>query len=328
MIFNIQKCSIHDGDGLRTLVFFKGCPLHCPWCANPESQTFGGEIMENPSLCIGCGACVRVCPNDAIGPDMKIDRKKCKRCFKCVDVCYAEAKKLCGRRISTEDLFEEINKDRNFYKRLGGGVTFSGGEPLSHPLDLTAISKMCQEHHITVGLESCGVGSYKAFSRALPYIDFMFLDIKQIDPVLHRQMTGLSNREILKNIRRISDYGIPITIRTPVVPGCTDQDENIEGIAEVIRTLPTVKEYELLPYHRFGVGKYEALGRDYSLPEILPPSDERMRELVRKANRVLDGSGKVCFWTKNNTREELRYEDQDEKVIDMTRKGEQSSANV
>lgn len=306
MIFNIQKCSIHDGNGLRTLVFFKGCPMECLWCANPESQSYKSEIMESQTRCIGCGACQEVCPESAItfGSDgFRIDRSLCKRCFKCTERCYAESKSVVGKDYSVEELFAEIEKDRFFYSMYGGGVTFSGGEPLTHPTFLAEIAKKCHESGINVVVESCGYGIYDEFKKALPYIDNMFLDIKHIDSNIHKSLTGKGNELIFDNIRRIAEFGIPITTRTPVVPGYNDSPENIIGISEFISTVPGITEYELLAYHNLGESKYKSLGREYALEDVSPPSDEKMRRLVKYSNRILQHYGKRCFFVKDNKKE-------------------------
>lgn len=309
MIFNIQKCSIHDGSGLRTLVFFKGCPLRCRWCANPESQGYGPEIMEAQNKCIGCGACVKVCPQSAIsmqedGP--RIDRQLCVKCFQCTERCYAASKYVVGEEYSIEDLYKQIDKDRVFYSMKGGGVTFSGGEPLTHPKYLRDIAKVCSERGIDVAVESCGCGNYEEFKEALPYINSMFLDIKHINSAEHKKLTGSGNEEILQNIKRIAGSGIPITIRTPVIPGLNDSRETIMGIAEFLCTIPEIKEYELLPYHQFGISKYSALGRAYTLQDIQPPEDEEIRELVKGVNHMFKDYGKTCFYTKDNRKEIVR----------------------
>lgn len=306
MIFNIQKCSIHDGYGLRTLVFFKGCPLRCKWCANPESQEYWPEIMESQSKCIGCGACLRGCPNSAItveddGP--RINRGLCKNCFKCTDSCYASSKHQIGKDYDIEELYKQIERDSVFYSIKGGGVTFSGGEPLTQPKYLTEIAKICSERGIDVAVESCGCGNYSEFKQALPYIGSMFIDIKHIDSDRHKFLTGSGNEIILDNIRRIAQSGIHITIRTPVIPGLTSSYENITGIAEFLCTIPEIKEYELLAYHQFGVNKYNALGRKYELEDVQPPSDDEMKELVKCANNVFKNYDKVCFYTKDNNKE-------------------------
>lgn len=304
MIFNVQKCSIHDGVGLRTLVFFKGCPLGCPWCANPESQDYQLEVMESPVKCIGCGLCRERCKTGAIGLDGHIDRRFCPEgCMTCADVCYAEAKKVIGKSYTIDELFREINKDKIFYDIKGGGVTFSGGEPLTHGKYLSQIAKKCKENRIDVCVESCGYSQFESFQDALTYIDAMFMDIKIIDPKKHEEITGRSNDLILSNIKKISAYGIPLTIRTPIVPGYTDSQENIRGIAEFVSTLPTVKEYELLPYHNFGESKYGALGKPYLLKGVQPPSDEKMLELTKLANTILNEHGKYSFFMKENKKE-------------------------
>lgn len=304
MIFNIQKCSIHDGEGLRTLVFFKGCPLRCPWCANPESQAYHGEISEYPTKCVGCGLCIEKCPQHAIGTDGKIDRRLCPAdCTVCTGICYAEAKRQIGKTYTIEELFAEIKKDKIFYEMKGGGVTFSGGEPLTHGKYLTQIAQMCKKNGISVCVESCGYSQFETFAEALPYIDAMFLDIKIMDSQRHKAVTGFDNALILENIKRISDFGIPITIRTPVVPGYTNQPENIAGIAEFVKTLPTAKEYELLLYHNLGESKYTALGRTYPLKGVQPPTDEEMLALTKLANSILMPYGKQCFYMKDNKKE-------------------------
>lgn len=299
MIFNIQKCSIHDGGGLRTLVFFKGCPLRCQWCANPESQSFQPEIMESRNKCIGCLRCREECPVGAIrleesGP--VIDRGMCQQCFHCAGVCYAGAKYVTGEEVTAEALFRKIDQDRMFYALSGGGVTFSGGEPLAQPEALEEIARLCHDSGIHVMLESCGHAVFESFQSILPYIDAMFLDLKHIDPAAHRALTGADNRLVLENIRKIADFGVPITVRTPVVPGCNSDRANITGIADFIRDIPGVTGYELLAYHNLGESKYRALGRNYPLKGLKPPAGAEMAGLRDAANRVLAGSGKVCFY--------------------------------
>lgn len=307
MIFDIQRCSIHDGAGLRTLVFFKGCPLRCPWCANPESQSYEKELMETPVKCIGCEKCVKVCPKQGIAlteDGYKTKREMCIHCYQCVDHCYSNARHLTGVEYGIDELYNEINKDRVFYSMYGGGVTFSGGEPLTQPEYLAKIAEKCKKGRINVAIESCGFGDFEAFKIALPYIDYCFFDIKCIDSKEHKAITGVGNERILENLKRIADANIPITVRTPVVPGYTDAMENIVGIARFIRDIPAVKEYELLKYHELGLPKYKALNRAYPLQGIEPPSEEQMKALVNAANQVLAGTNKTCFVTKNNNKED------------------------
>ena len=303
MIFNVQKCSIHDGEGLRTLVFFKGCPLRCPWCSNPESQSFGTEIMESPAKCIGCGMCSERCSQNAIDDAGHIDRSLCPAdCTECTDICYAEAKKIIGEEYEINRLLKEIKKDVPFYSIYGGGVTFSGGEPLMQGEYLAEIAKMCRNSKINVAVESCGYGDYESFKGALSYIDSMFMDIKIFDNEKHREITGKGNEKILSNIKKISERGVPITIRTPIVPGYTDAEDNIVQIAKFITKLPSVKEYELLSYHNLGSAKYVGLGRRYELPDVIPPTDDEMRSLTSAANSILESWGKECYYMKDNVR--------------------------
>lgn len=306
MIFNIQKCSIHDGNGLRTLVFLKGCPLHCLWCANPESQSYQEEIMEVPRKCIHCGACQQVCPESAISlidNEFIIDRNLCKKCLQCVDVCYAQSKEPAGREMDADAVFKEIYKDHLYYELYGGGVTFSGGEPLTQPELLTEIAKKCRCFKINTAIETCGYGDYEKFKKALPYIDNIFFDLKHIDSDVHRQLTGEGNEVIRYNLESISRHNIPITVRTPVVPGYNDDPANITGIASWIKDIPNVQEYELLPYHNLGSGKYASLGRPYALSDVMPPEDAQIIQLVKLSNQILQPFGKQCFYTKKNKKE-------------------------
>ena len=303
MIFNIQKCSVHDGEGIRTTVFFKGCPLHCKWCSNPESQSYSKQIAEFPRKCIGCGMCVSVCPQavrTCPGSAPVIDRTKCTGCMECAEMCFAEAKSIVGKDMDADEIFNEIRKDRYFYEHSGGGVTFSGGEALTQPELLTELAERCNKNRIHTTIETCGCGSFDRFKTALPFIDYMFFDIKCMDSERHRELTGAGNEEILSNLKAISRYDIPVTIRTPVIPGINDSEENIRATAEFIRDIPAVRGYELLPYHNFGVSKYASLGKEYELPEIEPPEDDHMLELTRIANNALAGSGKQCYFTVKN----------------------------
>ena len=306
LIFNIQKCSIHDGVGLRTIVFFKGCPLHCPWCANPESQSYRMQIMEFPRKCIGCGACVKACKENAIHPQedgLRIDRRLCTNCFACTDVCYAEAKETVGEEKTADEIFTEVNKDRFFYEIRGGGVTFSGGEPLTQPELLYETAKKCKQNRLHTTIETCGYGKFADFEKVLDYIDDAFIDIKHMDTALHKELTGVGNEEILSNIKAIAAKGIPIIIRTPVIPGCNDTEENIRQTADFIKDIPNINEYELLPYHNFGESKYSSLGIPYKLKDVEIPEDEEIQSLVRAANQILKPYGKQCFYMKKNKKE-------------------------
>lgn len=307
MIFDIQRCSIHDGTGLRTLVFFKGCPLRCLWCSNPESQSYKTEIIEMPHKCIGCERCLRICPKKGIvltSAGFKTNRELCIGCYECIDNCFSEARCLTGKEIDVEELYKEINKDRVFYSMSGGGVTFSGGEPLTQPEYLAKIAEKCKKNGIHVAMETCGFGEYDKFKIVLPYLDYVFFDIKHIDSKMHREITGMGNKLIIDNFRHIANAGIPITVRTPIVPGYTNTVENVEGIAQLIKDIPSVEEYELLKYHELGKPKYRALNREYPLQGVISPSNDEMKVLVRTANAIFEGKNKKCFVVVDNTKQD------------------------
>lgn len=301
-IFNIQKCSIHDGPGIRTLVFLKGCYLSCLWCANPESQHFQPEIMNFYVKCIGCGACEQVCEHGAISKvenKYVIDRAKCIECKKCTDICYAESKKVMGKKMTTEEVMREIRKDVIFYKSTaGGGVTFSGGEPFLQSEFLKEICNMCKQEGISTAVETCGYAEMEQILPVLPYLDYIFFDVKHADSDIHKKLTGQKNEKILKNLKKIDEYGIPITVRTPVVPGFNDGLDNIQAIAKVCAKLHNLKEYELLAYHELGISKYHNLERIYPLSKVKTPTVDDMQQYVDAANEIMKPIGKNCIYRK------------------------------
>lgn len=306
LVFNIQKCSIHDGPGIRTIVFLKGCPLHCLWCANPESQAYGRELSENRTRCVGCGVCIEKCPLNCIAPDDDdypvVVRDKCNSCGICTDFCYAKSKRFIGDEMSVEEVVEKIRRDKVYYTKSGGGVTFSGGEPLTHPKFLLEAAKACKQQGIDVAIETCGWGEFEQFAPALDYVDLVFMDIKEIDPEHHRRLTGQDNEKILDNLRRIDALGKNIILRTPVIPGCNDQRENLIGIAELGVTLPHVEGVELLAYHALGENKYSMLGMEYALKGLETPDDETMNKYVSLMEEILLPAGKkVWYENQHNT---------------------------
>jgi len=304
LVFNVQKCSIHDGPGIRTLVFLKGCPMRCLWCANPESQEYGLEIAETESRCIGCNACMEECPRGCIvrredGRGM-IDRSRCDLCGVCTEACYARSKRFVGEARSVAELTEAIARDRTYYTNSGGGVTFSGGEPLTHPEFLLEAARSCKELGISVAVETCGYADYDDFAPALAYIDDIFFDVKHVDSQRHRQLTGKGNEKIIENLLKISASGHSMTVRVPVVPGCNDETENLEGIARLAASVPGVREVELLAYHALGEHKYAMLGREYPLKGLQTPSDETMYGYVDLMNKILHPAGKACRFEGKN----------------------------
>ncbi len=307
-IFNIQKCSIRDGRGMRTSVFFKGCGLHCLWCANPEGISFEPEITLNPQNCIACNACMQHCPTGASrleDPNTPVfERDKCGRCGLCADLCPTEARKLNGQEYTVDQLFKRIYQDRFYFQHSGGGVTFTGGEALMQPQFLLAICKKCREYGINVAIETCGCGDYDKFAPCLDYIDFIYFDLKHMDSDQHLKWTGQRNEHILENLRRISAHGNEIIVRTPVIPGINDSEENIQATAKFILPLVSVQKYELLAYHKLGVNKYKLLGKPYLLEDVTEPTAEHMFHLVDVANEVLAPAGKKCFYNLNNDYDE------------------------
>lgn len=282
IVFNVQKCSIHDGPGIRTLVFLKGCPLRCLWCSNPESQRLEPEIASFHKRCIGCGVCAERCPEEAIHQDgalFPIDRNRCDGCLKCVEGCYAGSKQVVGREMTTAEVMTEVLKDRAFYERSGGGVTLSGGEPLAQPEFLLDVLRECRRRGIHTAMETSAHCSFAALGEAARHLDTLFVDLKHMDPERHRRLTGVSNALILANIRRLDRARQRFVIRVPVIPGCNDGPEQIESTARFCRELESVAGIELLPYHQLGEHKYFNLDEVYSLTGVEPPSEPRMAEL-------------------------------------------------
>jgi len=291
-IFNIQRFSVHDGPGIRDLVFMKGCPLRCSWCSNPEAQNFYPEIAFNKSRCIGCEYCIEVCPTGAItmlgNGKVRIKRRLCTNCGECAEICPARAIKLFGEYMSIGDVVRVVEEDSAFYWRSGGGITVSGGEPLSQAEFVHELLKFCRERGIDTAVEISGYANWEDVEMVCRYANLIFYDIKHIDSNTHKAFTGVTNELILENIKRIANYfpKIPIIARTPIIPGFTDSEDNIKAIADFLSQVESLEEYELLPYHEFGGPKYHQLGRRYSLSGLQPPSQECMamlRELAQKA---------------------------------------------
>ncbi len=248
-IFNIQRFSIHDGPGIRTIVFFKGCVLRCAWCSNPESQNFDIEKLSENGR-----------------------------------------EKTVGRDVTVEEIMPEILADLPYYRRSGGGVTISGGEVLCQADFAAELLRECKECGIHTAIETAASLPFEKIEKLLPYLDLCLMDIKHMDPEKHREYTGRDNALILENARRLSESGVELIIRTPVIPTFNDTREDIKAISDFARSLKGVKEHHLLPYHRLGSDKYAGLGRKYSMKDILPPSDEKMRYLLS----VAEESGLKC----------------------------------
>jgi len=296
LIFNIQGFSLQDGPGIRTTVFFKGCPLKCPWCSNPESQNSFPEIALNRALCNKCGRCVEVCDAKAISlseDGIGIGRKFCvMNCTKCVDACDPGALRVYGHKMTLGEVLKKVIRDNSFYQSSGGGVTVGGGEPLMQSDFVEALFKECQKEEIHTCLDTSGYAHSRAFEKLLDYTDFVFFDLKMIDPSLHRRFIGKSNELILQNARIVASRRIPVIFRVPLIPGITDSDENLTGIVTFVKTLDLNKDIEidLLPYHKYGIGKYAMLDRSYDLPELTALDEEQIQN--RKA--LIESFGFIC----------------------------------
>ena len=289
--FNVQKFSTEDGPGIRTTVFLKGCPLRCAWCHNPEGISPSRELMWFDVRCIGARDCIQACPEDALclsADGMQIDRARCSLCGDCVQACPTAAFELIGEEWSQEALLTELLKDRVFYETSGGGVTFSGGEPMLQADFLESFLPECQSAGLHVALDTCGAAARTRYAALLPFIDLVLLDLKMMDADRHRAATGVDNALILGNACWMAERGQPIWVRTPVIPGYTDSVEAIRAIAAFIRDhMPTVERWDLLAYTNLGRPKYHRLDLPYALEDQLLMAQETMEALWQAAVAVV-----------------------------------------
>jgi pyruvate formate lyase activating enzyme len=278
-LFNVQQFSTEDGPGIRTTAFMKGCVLRCAWCHNPEGMRSNPELMWFDTRCIAARDCLRVCPEDALDLTplgMVINRQRCTVCGECARVCPAAALEVIGRAWEPAELLNLLMKDFIFYETSRGGVTFSGGEPMLQADFLAEILPLCKQNDLHVALDTCGAASWESYERVLSSVDLVLYDLKIMDPAQHQADTGLSNARILENARRIAQHGMPMWIRTPVIPGYTDAAENIAAVGRFIKEeLPTVQRWDLLAYTNLGQPKYHRLDRVYPLEKapLLPRSE-------------------------------------------------------
>lgn len=285
LITNIQKYSIHDGEGIRTTVFFKGCPLSCTWCHNPETQSFSKQLLFQAERCTGCGSCVKGCPNQAISIKNKIaltNEKLCVQCGSCMDYCLQNIREISGKYYTVEELVKEVEKDKAFYEQSHGGITLSGGEVLSQDMNyLLELLEKLKEKGYRVNIDTCGQASFECFKQVLPFTHTFLYDIKLMDTNLHKQYTGVTNDLILDNLKQLSKEGAVLWIRIPIIKGLNDMEDNMKQLAIFLKEENILaKQIHLLPYHNTGSNKYARLNKEYKGEDFKTPSNEELEKLA------------------------------------------------
>lgn len=274
-IFDIQHFSLHDGPGVRSTIFFKGCPLSCKWCSNPESQQQYPQLLYFQNLCTLCGACIASCPNGALSADsesIRRDNNLCQTCGQCISACTSQARVLSGNHDSVNEICAEVREHWRIFMTSGGGITCSGGEPLTQPAFLKALlNKLHDELGFHTCLDTSGYAPWQSLKDMLPHLDMILLDIKHMDDKTHREGTGVSNVPILQNAIELGKLKFPVTIRLPLIPRFNDTLSNLEHMGVFLRE-NRLLSVEILPYHEFGISKYTALQLDYQMPGSLPPA--------------------------------------------------------
>ncbi|MCH1981466.1 glycyl-radical enzyme activating protein [Ruminococcus sp. OA3] len=288
-ITDIQKFSVHDGPGIRSIVFFKGCPMRCKWCQNPETQSPNPELMISSDVCQGCGKCIGICPKGAIKLTERgliYDRDQCIACGKCADLCGPEARKLVGKMMLFDEVLEMVLADRVFYKNTGGGLTVSGGEPTMQPEFVARLLKAVKAEGINTAMETCGMCSPEIFKKVIKDCDLLLYDVKHTDAQIHKKYTGFENKVILDNLQSAADQGKNIIIRIALIPGVNDTEENIK---ETVRLAlwHRAKEIHVLPFHQMGQSKWHSLDKTYEYEEAVLPT----QDVIDKAVNILECSG-------------------------------------
>lgn len=287
-ISNIQKFCTHDGPGIRTNVFFKGCSMECQWCANPETIQPYPQMLFYHSKCTGCGKCLAVCAHEAIQVQdghVVQNPHKCRNCGRCTEVCSAKAREVIGELKTPEEIFEEVNQDKVFYQTSGGGVTFSGGEPFLHPEFIHKVAKMCKEEGYTTAVETCGKFCLDPVLKIMDSIDYLLFDIKMINDEKHIKYCGQSNKKIHRNFEALLDRAKVIP-RVPIIPGINDTPLDLALLCDFfVQHKDKINKIHILPYHNMALGKYDALGQDYQLMDLQSPPDEHMQEIRKKIEK-------------------------------------------
>ncbi len=285
-VFDMRHFAVHDGPGIRTTVFFKGCPLSCWWCHNPEGQSSKPSLMLFGDRCLGCGECLAACPHGAVAREGGVLRtlpSACRACGTCVETCPAEARRLAGRWTTVSAVVQEVEKDIVFYDDSGGGVTFSGGEPLAQPRFLEALLAACAARGIHTVVDTCGFVNRELLLHFSERADLFLYDLKLLDPVKHRKYTGVSNESILDNLEALARRKKPV-IRFPIIPGINDETEDIRRMIAFLSDLGLLR-IDLLPYHQTGIEKYRRIGKPYRLEELAPPTADRVRQIAQHFER-------------------------------------------
>ncbi len=289
-VSNIQRSSVHDGPGLRTVVFFLKCPLRCKWCQNPETISGVPKLMFARQNCVACGACIPVCPEHAIlldeSGDIVTDMGQCRHCFACVDECFFDARKPSGKPYTVTALYKELLKDEVVFKTSGGGVTLSGGEPTQHIEFCGALLTLLKNAGIHTAMETCGFVPWEKFQTLLGKVDLFLYDIKMADAAASKQWTGVDNALILSNAQKLAAAGANMVIRVPLIPGVNDSDAAFGDIVAFCRQLPGVNEMHILPFHQVGASKYDMLSADYELANWAEESADTAQRCKQLAERA------------------------------------------
>ncbi|MFH1513350.1 MAG: glycyl-radical enzyme activating protein [Bacillota bacterium] len=285
VIVNIQRFSLHDGPGVRSTVFFKGCPLRCRWCHNPETFTFQPTVSQDQKLCVSCGSCAAACPNGALTTaenGLRYDAARCARCFACVRECPTGALQALGREMTIDEVLKEVLPDKGMYERTGGGVTLSGGEPAAQPAFALTLIRALRERHIRAALDTCGYAESEIFLPLCREAALVLFDLKHFDDAAHRRLTGRDFQQIKRNFLLLEREQTPVQVRVPVIPGLNDDEETQAGVAELIVKNPRVESVLLLGYHPLGGAKAIGLNETRGAFSAVPPGRGRMTELAAR----------------------------------------------